>query len=118
MAENKFQSLHFTIVENFLPVGMAVFHRAKDGGPEKVLEGLFSFDHPFTQLRNEGLNSAKLAREKLDKIRPGLGNPAFDVKVSDNNFNEDNDNWNNKSLAKILQRIDDRLTSLQSVLDN
>ena len=106
------------MLENFLPVGMAVFHRAKDGGPEKVLEGLFSSDHPISDLRGEGLSSAKLLREKLDKINLGLGNPAFEVEVNTNNFTEDEDKLNSKYLIDILQRIDLRLTLLQSVLDD
>ena len=89
MADNKLKNLHFSILEDFLPLGMAVFHRAKDGGPEKVLEGLFSSDHPLKRLRGEGLSSAKKIREKLDKITPGLGNPALEVGVSTNNFTDD-----------------------------
>ena len=118
MSDNKLKSFHFSMLENFLPVGVAVFHRVKNGGPEKVLEGLISSDHPITQLKGEGLPSAKLIREKLDKIIPGLGNPAFEVRVSTNNITEDNHNLNNESLIEILKRIDDRLTALESILDD
>jgi len=118
MPDNKLKNFHFSMLEDFLPVGMAVFHRAKDGGPEKVLEGLFSSEHPLTKLRGEGLPSAKLIREKLDKINPGLGNPAFEVRVSTSNVTEDHDKLSSKSLVDILQRIDDRLTVLQSLLDD
>ena len=114
MSENNLKSLHFSMLENFLPVGIAVFQRAKDGGPEKVLEGLFSSDQPITQLRGEGLPSAKLIREKLDKVNPGLGNPAFEVQVSTSDFTKDKSN--SKSLNDILERINYRLNLLKSIL--
>ncbi len=122
MSENNWQSLHFFIVEDCLPVGMAIFDRAREGGAEKVLEGLFSLEKPVEQLRCEGLSSASSVREKLDKIRPGLGNPAFEVEVdlgvNPNNKVDDSYNINDESLVNILERIDDRLSLLQSALDN
>ncbi len=118
MSENKFQNLHFSMLEDFLPVGMAIFERAKDGGADKVLQGLFSSDHPIEKLRDEGLSAAKSLREKLDKISPGLGNPAFEVRVNPNNLGVDNDQLDNELLVDILQRIEDRLSVLESSLDD
>ena len=53
MSDKKLQNLHFSMLEDILPVGMAIFDRAKDGGVDKVLDGLFSSGHPIDKLRVE-----------------------------------------------------------------
>ncbi len=112
MPDKKLQSLHASVLEDLLPVGMAILERAKDGGPVKVFEGLLSSKNPIDKLRGEGLSSAQLVREKLDNFSPGLGNPAVEVQV-----NTDNDQLNDESLKDILRRIDERLSLLESLLD-
>ncbi len=113
MSDKKLQGLHVSVLEDLLPVGMAILERIKDRGPEKVFEGLFSSHHPIDTLRAEGFSSAQLIREKLDNISPGLGNPVVDVQVNiDNNQFKDEE-----SLKEILQRIDSRLLLLESFLD-
>ncbi len=118
MPENKLQSLHLSMLEDFLPVGLAIYERAKEGGADKVLEGLIYSDHPIERLKGEGFSSAKLVREKLNKISPGLGNPVFEVTVKQNNQFTKEENLHNDSLLDTLQRIEDRLSLLKSCLDD
>ncbi len=118
MSDKKLQNLHFSMLEDILPVGMAIFDRAKDGGADKVLEGLFSSDNPIDKLKVEGYASAKLVREKLDRINPGLGNPAFEVDANLNTEYVGNHYLNKGDLLEILKRIDNRLDLLQSLLDS
>ncbi len=117
MPYKKLQSLHVSVLEDLLPVGMAILVRAKDGGPDKVFEGLLSSKNPIEKLRGEGLSSAKLVREKLDNISPGLGHPAFEVQVNTDNTHLENNQLNDESLKEILGRIDERLSLLKSFLD-
>ncbi len=101
MAKNKLQSFHFSMLEDFLPVGIAILERAKDGGPDKVLKGLFSSDHTIEQLRDEGFSSARLVREQLDLIIPGLGNPALEVSANPNYPVADTENSENQSSGPL-----------------
>ena len=119
MADTSFNRLHLAFMEEVLPVGMAIIDRAKEGGASKVIEGFSSSAGNIETLRGEGSVSAQDLRDKLDQIRPGLGNPALDVKVAVNDTaSNDLDHIDDVSLTKILKRIDDRLTSIQEQLDN
>ncbi len=118
VSNSQVDNFHLSFMEDFLPVGMAILDRAKKGGASKVFEGLSS-DNPMAKLRGEGSASAKLIRQKLDEISPGLGNPAFEVEVSETPpetnyyYSSDYD-----TLAPILRRIDDRLNLIKSHLDD
>ena len=117
--ENQLKSLHLSLLEDFLPVGMAVFNRFKKGGVEKTFKGLIDSDHRLEKLREEGFQSAKLVRDKLDGLSPGLGNPAFEVKAT-TSTRQENQQCNSKedSLSDILKRVNERLELAQSYIDS
>ncbi len=82
MAQNLFSFCHLALMETALPVGLAIFSRAKKGDLEKTLNGLISADTSVGILKEEGLEVAQLVRMQLDQIIPGLGNPIVEVEVS------------------------------------
>ncbi|WP_164923193.1 hypothetical protein [Prochlorococcus marinus] len=100
-------------MEDFLPVGMAFIERVQKGGLAKVIDGVTSSDDPIQTFRGEGSSAAQLIREKLDEFVPGLGNPALEVKVSTNTYEENDD-----TLVQILSRIEDRVDKINSCLEN
>ncbi len=115
MTDNKLRNFHLSVLEDFLPVGMAIFNRAKEGGADKVIDGFLSKDRPIDTFKVEGFSSARSLREKLDKISPGLGNPPFEVSV---NSEVENIQSNCALLVEILSRIDSRLSLMQTLLDD
>lgn len=70
-------------MQEVLPVGLAMFERARDGGPAKVAEAFTAGSQdPIADLREEGEPAARSVREQLDQVSPGLGNPVMPVTVS------------------------------------
>jgi hypothetical protein len=84
MAADPLDSLRLTLMQDVLPVGLAVVERVRKGGPAEVLA---AFDgtsaDPLGQLRQEGEPAASQVRENLDRFQPGLGNPVMKVEVRD-----------------------------------
>jgi hypothetical protein len=84
MAADPLDSLRLTLMQDVLPVGLAVVERVRKGGPAQVLA---AFDgttpDPIAQLRQEGESAASQVRESLDRFQPGLGNPVMKVEVRD-----------------------------------
>lgn len=83
MAADPFDALRLSLMEDLLPVGIAVVDRARRGGPRQVVEAFTATDDPLAQLRQEGDAAAKKVRESLDQVQPGLGNPVVKVEVRD-----------------------------------
>jgi hypothetical protein len=84
MAADPFEALRLTLMQDVLPVGLAVAERARKGGPRQVLAAFDgSSSDPLGRLREEGEPAAGNLRENLDRIRPGLGNPIMKVDVRD-----------------------------------
>ncbi|MCP9799232.1 hypothetical protein [Synechococcus sp. RedBA-s] len=83
MAADPFDALRLTLMEEILPVGIAMVDRARRGGPRQVVEAFTATDDPLAQLRQEGDAAAKAVRESLDQVQPGLGNPVLKVEVRD-----------------------------------
>lgn len=83
MAADPFDALRLTLMEDLLPVGIAVVDRARRGGPRQVVEAFTATDDPLGQLRQEGDAAAKAVRASLDQVQPGLGNPVVKVEVRD-----------------------------------
>ena len=81
MVDDPKDTLRLFLMQDILPVGMAIIKRARKGGTSKVTEPFTSSEDPFQVLRKEGETSAKTVREQLDKVSPGLGNPIVSVKV-------------------------------------
>jgi hypothetical protein len=84
MAADPFDALRLTLMQDVLPLGLAVADRVRKGGPKEVLA---AFDgrsaDPLGSLRQEGEPAARTLRDTLDRLQPGLGNPVMKVEVRD-----------------------------------
>lgn len=84
MAADPLDALRLTLMQDVLPVGLAVAERARRGGPREILA---AFDggsvDPLGRLRAEGEPAASQLRDRLDRLQPGLGNPVLKVDVHD-----------------------------------
>jgi hypothetical protein len=82
MAADPLDTLRLTLMQDVLPVGLAVVERARKGGPREVLAA-FGGDPTASldRLRQEGEPVASQVRETLDRFQPGLGNPVVKVEV-------------------------------------
>ena len=82
MAADPLDTLRLTLMQEVLPVGLAVVERARKGGPREVLAA-FGGDPTASLdlLRQEGEPVASQVRQTLDRIQPGLGNPVVKVEV-------------------------------------
>ena len=116
MAADPLDALRLTLMQDLLPVGMAMVERARKGGPREVLA---AFDgnsaDPLGQLREEGEPIASQMREGLDRLSPGLGNPVMKVEVRDVAA-EPSSPADAQELNEALQRIASRLAELQRQL--
>jgi hypothetical protein len=116
MAADPLDALRLTLMQDLLPVGMAMVERARKGGPREVLA---AFDgnsaDPLGQLREEGEPIASQMREGLDRLSPGLGNPVMKVEVRDVAA-EPSSPADAQELSEALQRIASRLGELQRQL--
>ncbi|MBM5814494.1 MAG: hypothetical protein FJ062_07080 [Cyanobacteria bacterium M_DeepCast_100m_m1_067] len=84
MATDPLDALRLTLMQDVLPVGLAVVERARKGGAQEVMA---AFDgrsaDPLGTLRQEGEPAASELRQGLDRVSPGLGNPVMKVEVHD-----------------------------------
>tara|TARA_B100000700_G_scaffold309438_1_gene388588 strand:- start:251 stop:634 length:384 start_codon:yes stop_codon:yes gene_type:complete len=119
MPENLFNNLRLSFMQEALPVGMAILERAKKGGPNKVVEAFVTdSDDPIDQLRQEGEPAARSIRDKLDNIKPGLGNPVMNVDVSVDAYSSASPGAIEKDLLlKNLNDIELRLDLLRKYID-
>jgi hypothetical protein len=84
MAADPLDALRLTLMQDVLPVGMAMVERARKGGAAEVIAAFDgSSADPLDRLRQEGEPAASQVRENLDRIQPGLGNPVLKVEVRD-----------------------------------
>lgn len=84
MATDPLDALRLTLMQDVLPVGMAVVERARKGGPAEVIAAFDgSAADPLGRLRQEGEPAASQLRDNLDRLQPGLGNPVMKVEVRD-----------------------------------
>ena len=82
-SDNPLDQLRLSLMQDVLPVGLAVLERARQGGPGKVVEVFTAgSEDPIAELRQEGEPVARDVREQLDAVSPGLGNPVVPVSVS------------------------------------
>jgi hypothetical protein len=120
MASDPLDALRLTLMQEVLPVGLAVVERARRGGPRDVIEAFSAQADPLEQLRQEGEPAARQVRESLDRLQPGLGNPVMKVEVRDVQADEPSsgaspaaDASDRQELQQALARIGDRLTQLE-----
>jgi len=84
MAADPLDSFRLKLMQELLPVGLAVADRARKGGAKDVMAAFQAGDKdPLEQLRQEGEGAASQVRQSLDRLRPGLGNPVMKVEVRD-----------------------------------
>ncbi|WP_438982444.1 hypothetical protein [Vulcanococcus sp.] len=120
MATDPLDALRLTLMQDVLPVGLAVAERARRGGPRDVIEAFSSSGDPLAQLKDEGESAARQVRDNLDRLQPGLGNPVMKVDVRDvpteapvAEASAPNDR---QELQQALARISGRLTQLEQRL--
>ena len=110
--DNPLDQFRLSLMQDVLPVGLAMVDRVRQGGPGKVAEAFNgSVEGSIDVLRQEGEPAARSVREQLDQVSPGLGNPVMPVVVA---VEEPQDE--REELLVTLQRIDQRLTALKAQL--
>jgi hypothetical protein len=113
MAADPLDALRLTLMQDVLPVGLAVAERARRGGAREVFAAFDgSSADPLGQLREEGEPAASQVRDNLDRLQPGLGNPVLKVEVHDV-VNEPVDPVDPAELQEALSRIAARLDQLE-----
>ena len=114
-SENPLDQLRLSLMQDVLPVGLAVLERARQGGPGKVVEVFTAgSEDPIAELRQEGEPVARDVREQLDAVSPGLGNPVMPVSVSvDEPETVDERQDDSDDLMPTLRRIEERLEELR-----
>ena len=117
MANDQLKDLHLFAMESVLPLGMGIIHNAKTGGLEKVMKVIKSKD-PFSEFQVDGETSAKIVRDKIDQVIPGLGHPIISVDVTVEENYSDNEIDDKDSLVATLDRIDNQLDQLKHYLKN
>ena len=114
-SDNPLDQLRLSLMQDVLPVGLAVLERARQGGPGKVVEVFTAgSEDPIADLRQEGEPVARDVREQLDAVSPGLGNPVMPVSVSveePGTFEQRQDD--SEDLLPTLRRIEERLEELR-----
>ena len=112
-SDNPLDQLRLSLMQDVLPVGLAVLERARKGGPGKVVEVFTAgSEDPIADLRQEGEPVARDVREQLDAVSPGLGNPVMSVSVSvDEPATVEQDGPDD--LLPTLRRIEERLEELR-----
>ena len=114
-SENPLDQLRLSLMQDVLPVGLAVLERARQGGPGKVVEVFTAgSEDPIAELRQEGEPVARAVRAQLDAVRPGLGTPVLAVSVSvDEPETVDEGQDDPDDLMPTLRRIEERLEELR-----
>ena len=114
-SDNPLDQLRLSLMQDVLPVGLAVFKRARQGGPGKVVEMFTAGSKdPIADLRQEGEPVARDVREQLDAVSPGLGNPVMPVSVSvEDPVTVEESQDAPDDLLLTLRRIEERLEELR-----
>ena len=114
-SDNPLDQLRLSLMQDVLPVGLAVLERARQGGPGKVVEVFTAgSEDPIADLRQEGEPVARDVREQLDAVSPGLGNPVMPVSVSvDEPATVEQSKDGLDDLLPTLRRIEERLEELR-----
>jgi len=117
MAKDQLRDLHLFAMESFLPFGMGIINNAKSGGLKKIMDVLGSKD-PYSEFQVDGEISAKIVRDKIEEVIPGLGHPVVSVEVTvEDNYSNSEIN-DQDSLVSTLNRIDSQLNQLRHYMKN
>ncbi|HGY5549486.1 MAG: hypothetical protein AB8A37_05030 [Prochlorococcus sp.] len=114
MADDSLDSLRLSLMQDVLPVGLAMVGRARRGGARKVVEAFTESSDPLEELRVEGEPAARSLRDRLDELSPGLGNPVMAVNVAvDDVVSNSKAPQEQQTLLEVLSRIEGRLDALK-----
>ncbi|MBM5801806.1 MAG: hypothetical protein FJ077_13460 [Cyanobacteria bacterium K_DeepCast_35m_m2_023] len=121
MAADPLDTLRLKLMQDVLPVGVAVVERARKGGIKDVVSAFSQpgpGQDPLTQLRDEGEPLARQLRDGLDRLSPGLGNPVMrvDVRVESDPSGAAPSPADDAELVARLQAIEHRLVVLEQQL--
>ena len=117
MAKDQLRNFHSFAMESALPLGMGIIKNAKTGGLQKVMD-VFKSKDPFSEFQYDGETSAKLVRDKIDQLIPGLGYPVVSVDVTVEENYPDYESNDQDSLVLTLNRIDSELDQLRRLISN
>ena len=121
MAESQpLDELRLALMQDVLPMGLAFVDRLRSEGPARAVESFSKTEDPLADLRREGEPAARILRERLDQISPGLGNPVMPVQVQVDDPGESLDAPppvdDPQELKAVLARIETRLQSLDALI--
>ena len=121
MAEGQpLDELRLALMQDVLPMGLAFVDRVRSEGPARVVESLSQGGDPLADLRKEGEPAARVLRERLDQISPGLGNPVMPVQVQVDEPAEAQESPSllddPQELQEVLVRIEKRLQRLDALI--
>ena len=117
MAKDQLRDFHLFAMESALPFGMGIIKNAKKGGFQKIIDVLKSKD-PFSEFQVDGETSAKIFRDKIDQLIPGLGYPVVSVDVTVEDNYPDFEGNDQESLVSTLNKIDNKLDKLRRFINN
>ena len=112
MAKDHLRDLHLFTMESALPLGMGIINNARAGGLQKIMN-VFKSKDPFSELQVDGETSAKIVRDKIDQLIPGLGYPVVSVDVTVEENYPDYATNDQDSLVATLNRIENSLDQLR-----
>jgi hypothetical protein len=69
MPSHPLDALRLAVMQEWLPLGLAVVDRARRGGVRSVVEGFTQAEDPLDQLRQEGEPAARQLRDSLDTVQ-------------------------------------------------
>jgi len=117
MAKDQLRDFHLFAMESALPFGMGIINNAKSGGFQKIMD-VFKTKDPFSEFQVDGETSAKIVRDKIDQLIPGLGYPVVSVDVTVEENYPDYESNDQDSLVLTLNRIDSELDQLRSFIND
>ena len=117
MAKDQLKDLHLFAMDSALPFGLGIVNKAKTGGFKKIIEGFRSKD-PFLEFQLDGETAAKVVRDKIDELVPGLGHPVVSVDVTVEENLSDTEINDQDTLVATLNRIDNHLNELRLYIKN
>ena len=117
MAKDQIRDLHLFAIESALPFGMGIINNAKTGGFQKIMDVCKSKD-PISEFQVDGETDAKIMRDKIDQVIPGLGHPVIAVDVTVEANYSDYEINDQDSLVSTLNRIDSQLDQLRCFISD
>ena len=118
MAKDQLRDLHLFAMESALPFGMGIIQNARTGGLQKIMNVFKSKEDPLSELQVDGETSAKVVRDNIDELFPGLGHPVVSVNVTVEENHPNNERKDSNSLVSTLDRIDSQLDLMRQYFNN